>query len=495
MNMRPTMPIIAALALALAPAAAAQAPAPAAEPAQVIGKVSGGAQAELNRSIATLNELRAQISAEKLPIAQQLTQLEESVVEQRKEEAKVQRLVDAGALEIATLKAEMKSRQDELGYVSSLLDEYVRNFETKIGVGEVQVLAAPIEDTKQALENKALSPEERFGKQTGFVDRTIKRLVDAVGGTRFAGVGVDAMGTVLNGQFAMIGPVTLFRSDSGVAGVAVPQVGSANPLVRPLEGEMAGKVAPLVETGSGTIPLDPSRGGALKALVQKFNLVHVFIQGGPIMWPLLFASVCALAVVLERVIFLMIEASRRSSKQLGQFMAAVGHGDLDGAIALSKKSKDAVVTTLGYALEHRDQSLGHALNYAENRTMKRYKRGIAVLDTVITLAPLLGLLGTVTGMMASFATIGGDLSSPGAITGGISEALIATAFGLVIAITCLLPFNYLNNRIEVLENEMVGAGEQLKLMVEGRAGPVAQAAVAAARTAAEPRVPVSAGGH
>jgi biopolymer transport protein ExbB len=205
--------------------------------------------------------------------------------------------------------------------------------------------------------------------------------------------------------------------------------------------------------------------------------------------------VCALAVVLERVIFLMIEASRRSSKQLGQFMAAVGHGDLDGAIALSKKSKDAVVTTLGYALEHRDQSLGHALNYAENRTMKRYKRGIAVLDTVITLAPLLGLLGTVTGMMASFATIGGDLSSPGAITGGISEALIATAFGLVIAITCLLPFNYLNNRIEVLENEMVGAGEQLKLMVEGRAGPVAQAAVAAARTAADARVPVAAGGH
>jgi len=495
MNSRNTTSLLLACALSLASATGAQSPAPAAEPAQVIGKVSSGAQSELNRSIADLNALRAQIAAEKLPIAQQLTQLEESVVEQRKEEAKVQRLVDAGALEIATLRAEMKSRQDELAYVSSLLDEYVRNFETKIGVGEVQVLAAPIEATKQVIENKSLAPEERFGKQTGFVDQTIRRLFDAVGGTRFAGVGVDTMGTVLNGQFAMIGPVTLFRSDSGVAGVAVPQVGSANPLVRPLEGPMADKVAPLVESGSGTIPLDPSRGGALKALVQKFNLVHVFIQGGPIMWPLLFASICALAVVLERVIFLMVEASRRSSKQLGQFMAAVGHGDLDGAIAISKGSKDAVVTTLGYALEHRDQSLGHALNYAENRTMKRYKRGIAVLDTVITLAPLLGLLGTVTGMMASFATIGGDLSSPGAITGGISEALIATAFGLVIAITCLLPFNYLNNRIEVLENEMVGAGEQLKLMVEGRAGPVAQAAVAAARTAADARVPVAAGGH
>jgi biopolymer transport protein ExbB len=139
---------------------------------------------------------------------------------------------------------------------------------------------------------------------------------------------------------------------------------------------------------------------------------------------------------------------------------------LNAAIAIAKNSKDAVVITLGYALEHRDQSLGHALVYAETRALKRYRRGIAILDTVITLAPLLGLLGTVTGMMASFSVIGGDLSSPGAITGGISEALIATAFGLVIAIVCLLPFNYLNNRIEGIETEMLAAGEQLKLLVE-----------------------------
>jgi biopolymer transport protein ExbB len=73
-------------------------------------------------------------------------------------------------------------------------------------------------------------------------------------------------------------------------------------------------------------------------------------------------------------------------------------------------------------------------------------------------------------MMASFSVIGGDLSSPGAITGGISEALIATAFGLVIAICSLLPFNYLNNRIEGIENEMLAAGEQLKLLVEKPTG-------------------------
>jgi biopolymer transport protein ExbB len=188
------------------------------------------------------------------------------------------------------------------------------------------------------------------------------------------------------------------------------------------------------------------------------------------MWPLLLASVVAVAVVLERLLFLLSEQRKRSPKTLGKFFVEVGKGNLSAAIELANKSKDAVVTTLGYALEHRDQSLGHALAYAETRAFKRYRRGIAILDTVITLAPLLGLLGTVTGMMASFSVIGGDLSSPGAITGGISEALIATAFGLVIAICSLLPFNYLNNRIEGIENEMLAAGEQLKLLVEKPTG-------------------------
>lgn len=433
-----------------------------------ISRAARSAENELSKSITELNAMRGQIASEKLPLAQDLTTLEESVIQLRRDNEKVQRLVDAGALEIGTMKAEMKVRQDELSYIGSLLDEYARTFETKVGVGEMQIYGESIETAKQAVENKTLTPTERFARQTLFTSLTVKRLFDVIGGNRFAGVGVDTLGTVMNGQFAMIGPITFFRADSGMAGVAVPQVGSPNPLVRPLEGELAGAIGTLVASGEGTLPLDPSRGGALKALVQKTNLVHIFVKGGPIMWPLLFASVVAVAVVLERLLFLLTEQRKKSPKTLGKFFAEVGKGNLTGAIQIAKQSKDAVVTTLGYALEHRDQSLGHALAYAETRAFKRYRRGIAILDTVITLAPLLGLLGTVTGMMASFSVIGGDLSSPGAITGGISEALIATAFGLVIAILALLPFNYLNNRIEGIETEMLGAGEQLKLLVEKR---------------------------
>jgi len=133
--------LIVASALALcAPAARAQAPAGSpAEGDAAMGKVARNAESELNKTIADLNAMRAQIASEKLPMSQQLTALEDEVVTLRKEEQRVQRLVDAGALEIGTMQAEIKSRQDELSYVSSLLDEYVRTFETKIAVGELQV--------------------------------------------------------------------------------------------------------------------------------------------------------------------------------------------------------------------------------------------------------------------------------------------------------------------------------------------------------------------
>jgi biopolymer transport protein ExbB len=466
--MNPRFLIAALSAVLLTTAAFSQAPAPNAEGGKALGRAGASAEAELARSVAELNQMRERIAGEKVPMAQELTGLEEQVIALRREADRVQRLVDAGALEIGTLQAEMKSRQDELSYIGSLLDEYARSFETRINVGEVQLFAKPLEATKSALDNKTLAPSERFATQTGFVDLTLQRLADAIGGHRFAGTAVDMLGTVLQGQFAMIGPVTLFSADSGDAGVPVPQAGSPNPVVRTLDGGLAEAVRPLVASGEGTLPLDPSRGGALKALVQKASLVHIFIKGGPIMWPMLFASIIALAVALERVVFLVNEQRKRSPKAVANFFIEVGKGDLEGALANSKRSSDPIVTTLGYALEHRDQSLGHALAYAETSTMKRYKRGLPVLDTVITLAPLLGLLGTVTGMMGSFAVIGGDLSSPGAITGGIAEALIATAFGLIIAIVCLIPFNYLNSRIEKMEGELLACGEQLKLMIEGR---------------------------
>jgi len=435
---------------------------------QAMDRVSRSAAQELTKSSQELARLREQIATEQLPLAQELTSSEDTLVYLRREFDKVTRTVDAGNLELPTIKAEITARQDELTYIGNLLDEYARTFESKVNVSELQSVGKAIDTAKQAAENTTLSMSEKFTLQLEFVDVSLRRLADVLGGMRFAGVGVDAQGTVSEGQFAIIGPVALFCAKSGgAAGVVIPQSGSNIPLIRPLEGALQAGLVALVEKGEGMVPLDPSRGGALKALVQKTSLIHIFEKGGPIMWPLLAASILALGTVLERLFFLTREKMKRDSKALDSFFSAIQSGDQNGAAEIARASKFYVLRALGYALTHDEQSLPHALIYAQAQEMKRFRRGIPILDTVITLAPLLGLLGTVTGMMGSFSLIGGELSAPGAITGGIAEALIATAFGLGIAITALIPFNYLNSRADEASYELESAGAQLELMVRG----------------------------
>ncbi len=198
-------------------------------------------------------------------------------------------------------------------------------------------------------------------------------------------------------------------------------------------------------------------------------LIQLFIKGGPIMWPILFTSIIALTVVSERLFFIARERLKRQPRVVSDILARVESGDFDGAARIGAGSQDFVAATLVYALENRDKSVSDALLRAANWELKRFNRGLAILDTVITVAPLLGLLGTVTGMIHSFSLLGGsELGAPSAITGGIAEALIATAFGLGVAILSLLPFNYLNARLEEARHEIQDAASHVEIYLVKR---------------------------
>ncbi|MCX6961384.1 MAG: MotA/TolQ/ExbB proton channel family protein [Verrucomicrobia bacterium] len=193
-------------------------------------------------------------------------------------------------------------------------------------------------------------------------------------------------------------------------------------------------------------------------------MIEIFHKGGPIMWPLLLVSVVALTVVIERLVFIALEKKNRNPALVGDILTKVENGHVDEAARLGEGSKDFVVRALTYALTHREKSFSEAMLRSANWELKRFNRGLTLLDTAITLAPLLGLLGTVVGKIGSFNMLGGsELGAPAAITGGIAEALIATAFGLGIAITALLPFNYLNAREEEARLEIQDAASHVEL--------------------------------
>ncbi len=192
----------------------------------------------------------------------------------------------------------------------------------------------------------------------------------------------------------------------------------------------------------------------------------IFEKGGLVMWPLLLTSVVALTVVVERFFFIIREKSRRNSGAVEKILEHAEKGQIDTAIEQGKMSSDFVARALTYGLTHREKSFSSALLQAANLELKRFNQGLPILDTIITLAPLLGLLGTVTGMIRAFGLLGHkELEAPTVITGGIAEALIATAFGLGIAILALIPFNYLNARLEEARHEIEDASTHLELLL------------------------------
>jgi biopolymer transport protein ExbB len=208
------------------------------------------------------------------------------------------------------------------------------------------------------------------------------------------------------------------------------------------------------------------------AFLMNQTPMELFKHGGPIMWPILLVSFLLITVAVERVIFIIRENARRDAEVVEKMMEKMEAGDIDGAVDLGKKSNDFVARILVYAITHKEHSLGNAFTRAANQELQRFSQGLPTLDTCITAAPLLGLLGTVTGMMATFGALGtsGDVAAgASAIMGGIGEALIATACGLALAIIGLLPFNYLNARIEEARHEVEDASNSLEIIIKKQA--------------------------
>lgn len=196
--------------------------------------------------------------------------------------------------------------------------------------------------------------------------------------------------------------------------------------------------------------------------------MDLFNAGGVIMWPILLLAFVAITVIVERLLFITRENARREPEVVAKMLECVEKRDIDGALAIGRKSSDTVARILVYSLSNRDYSLSNAFVRASGQELARYSQGNATLDTAITAAPLLGLLGTITGMMRTFSNLnnGGDIAaSAGAITGGVAEALIATCCGLAIAVCCLLPFNYLNARTEQTKQEIADASHALEILL------------------------------
>ena len=195
-------------------------------------------------------------------------------------------------------------------------------------------------------------------------------------------------------------------------------------------------------------------------------VIDYFLKGGPIMYPILIVAIVAVCVVGERTFWWLRLNLRRDPETLEKVLAAMENGDFKAASGLAKDSEDPVVRMVWHGLNHyHHSSLQGALQVAAGIELQKAGRFLTVMDTLVTLAPLLGLLGTVTGLMKSFQAIGGEELAVKTITGGIGEALIATMCGLAIAIIALIPFNFFTGKTARLQFELETAATNVEVMV------------------------------
>lgn len=183
-------------------------------------------------------------------------------------------------------------------------------------------------------------------------------------------------------------------------------------------------------------------------------VVETFIEGGWVMWPILATFFLALCVILDRAVWwLRLKSTLQPAKQ-DQAREALGTGDFPNAWQLTQNTPDPYLRNLAEGITHANTSMLAAMQLDATHLIEKSEARMWVISTMITLAPLLGLFGTVVGIMGSFHFVGDEQLAATKVSGGIAEALIATACGIAIAILCLLPYNFFRKRVSVLRGSL-----------------------------------------
>lgn len=203
-------------------------------------------------------------------------------------------------------------------------------------------------------------------------------------------------------------------------------------------------------------------------------MLDFILKGGPVMFPLLFCSILALAVGLERAWYLS-KTRADSDDLMEEVRVSLSEGRPLEAIHFLKKQNGPVASLLAAGLAFADRSpdeLRQRLVQVGHDEVYKMERRLSILDTVVTISPLLGLLGTVTGIMRSFQVLSAleGIGSPQALSVGIAEALITTAAGLMIAIPTLALYNWLSSIIDRRVLEMNRKSEELLDLVTQEGG-------------------------
>lgn len=271
---------------------------------------------------------------------------------------------------------------------------------------------------------------------------------------------IDPSGAEREGEVLMVGPFLAARMEQDTPRLLRYDTNKRN-LVQidaKLPWGLSRQLKSYLRGEDGSVPLDLSSGAAFEQLIRRKSFTDRIRAGGVLVWPILALGVIAALVGLERAFFLK-RVHDNTDRTMSEVNRKAGEGDWDACQKLvhgRKKSPVYNVVRAGLRMRHEDREiLESVLQEAILKELPRLERALPMLNIMAAVAPLLGLLGTVTGMITTFEVINiygtGD---PRMMSGGISVALVTTMLGLMVAIPIMLMHAFLNRQVEHIVSDM-----------------------------------------
>ncbi len=406
-------------------------------------------RADIEAAREALAEQRETIAAERTALSEEYEDIQADVRALREEWRHVQRVTSRQAAEQAAARRKAERSQAQHRRVLAVLTEYRRAAESVMSAVQRQ----RYEDLLKRMD-EALAGDESSGVTLAAIgpalDLARATAQDDLPSIPFDGFVVDDTGKVLHGSLIPVGPVTFFKGEDGTAGYLATGAGGMTPmLVEAMPRRVQQGLKDWVTGDVDYAPVDVTDGALLKVAQARAPLIERLQQGGVVMIPLLLIGVgCVFIIVLRALALRRMEIDVNTP--LDTIIGALRKNDAETARTTADTLAAPWQPVLADAVAHREADRVYLEEILMDRiVMQRpmVTKYLGALAICAAAAPLLGLLGTVTGMIHTFQLITvfgtGDARS---LSGGISEALITTQTGLIIAVPALLAHAYLMRR-------------------------------------------------
>ena len=411
-------------------------------------------QHRLTQSVATLNQERENIQSDRLPLVRSMREKEEQVAELRRDVARLQRDQADQALALDALRTRVDAlREQNQAVTGALLPDTLQAWENRLPPSTWQVVRRDMEAYRASLSN----PDRRSLEDgLDLLQRALDHLTAGVGGHSLPGDAVDAEGRVVTGRYLELGPLLYFDSET-LAGPARMQPGSILPQVQPAPQQSAEKIRAVMESHQGILPVlaladdHPARNVARETLLDHLG------KGGIWVFPILGFALVATAIALVKS-WKIFRIRRPRAGLIQELIARLRDDDPEGARTLAAAQPAPIGPMLAEAARHAHEPpelVEEIMVEAMLDVQPQLESGLNVIAVTAAAAPLLGLLGTVTGIMKTFNLMAlygaGD---PRPLISGISEALVTTELGLLLAIPALLIHALLQRRVSGILADM-----------------------------------------